>query len=139
MVGLVLGMVGAAFIIAVAIARLRNGLQDDAIQSYKNALDAQKEETDALRHELTRYEARFEAQAAKIVSLQEQVTTLTNVVTAKEDIAALREIVEGHHRDDMAQHDKHAQMLRDIIALKGGTRSSERFDERNPDGTGATQ
>lgn len=128
--GIIVGMVAAALIVAVAIARLRNGLQDDTIQSYKTALDAQKEETDAVRHELTRTQTRLTEQAKQITSLQDQVLMLTNMVTAKEDIASLRLIVEGHHRDDMLAHEKHEAMLRDIIALKGGTRSSETYDER---------
>lgn len=138
-------IVGSSLVVAIGLSRLRSGLQDDTIASYKNALDAAKEETSAAKHEAAetrkelaaaqaKWETQNESNLREIAQLREQIKVLSNIVTARDEIGAVRELLESHHREDMAAHEKMQQSIRDLIALRGGTRASETFDTRSDDG-----
>ena len=129
-IGIFVAIISGSLVLAVAISRVRTGIQDDTVNSYKNALEAAQAETQSVRHELASTNATIAAQQKEIENLREQITVLTNMVTAREDIAGLRALLEAHHRDDMAAHQKMQDSIRDVIAMKGGTRSSELFDGR---------
>lgn len=133
-ISIVAGLAAGALVLAVTWSRLKNGVEDDTVQSYRNALDATKAEAEALRHELVNVKAELETSKrsyeSQINQLREQVTVLSNMVTARDDIASVRELLESHHREDMTAHDRHEGLLRDVLAMRGGTRSRETFDKK---------